>query len=230
MPGIVTPHPGDRGKPSADRLPRWLTAIGVVAAPGAVYLAARLVYEQTFLTWRNGPQMVGFALAHSGNLILLFLSAVVLTLWCTVVIGRSAWALSRGRTVSPQRWAAVAGMVAVLLVPFIPYAAWQRLSLGRIASSPNAPEFLTLAAAHGDLALVEGLLRRGIDVNARNDDGGTALYGATVGGQLQVIEFLLARGADVNLRNQWGNSPLHAARETKNDAAVRILQAHGATE
>jgi hypothetical protein len=213
-----------------DRLPLWLRILGVIAAPGAVFLAARLVYEQTWLTWRRGPQMLGFALAHSGLVFPLLLSALLMLLWCVTVLGRSLWALWRGKSVTRRRWAVLVLAIALMLVFLVPYGIWQRLAVGRLASGPHAVEFLTNAAATGELSVVKSLLRSGIDVNARNSDGSTALYAAVVGGQVQVIEYLLPQGADVNLRNKWANSPLHAAREMKRGDLITILLAHGATE
>ena len=213
-----------------DRLPLWLRILGVIAAPGTVFLAARLVYEQTWLTWRRGPQMVGFALAHSGLVLPLLLSTVLMLLWCVAVLGRSLWVLWRGKSVSRHRWAVLVAAIALMLVFLVPYSAWQRLAVGRLASGPHAAEFLTYAAATGSLGVVKRLLRSGIDLNAQNSDGSTALYAAVVGGQVQVIEYLLVQGADVNLRNKWAHSPLHAAREMKRGDLITILLAHGATE
>lgn len=213
-----------------DRLPRWLASVGLVAAPGVGYLAIRLVYEQTILTWRHGPQMVGFALAHSGLILPLLLSVLVLLLWSGAVLVRSFWVLSRGKSVPPLRWVGLVTAVAFMLVLVVPYGTWQRLSAGRLATGPHAMEFFTHAAATGDLTLVERFLHHGIDVNAQNADGSTALYGAAVEGQVQVIEYLLERGADVNLRNKWGHSPLHAAREMNRGSTISVLLAHGAIE
>jgi hypothetical protein len=39
----------------------WTTTGYVVCAVSA--LVGRIVHEETILTWRNGPQMIGFALA-----------------------------------------------------------------------------------------------------------------------------------------------------------------------
>lgn len=213
-----------------DKLPVWFSIVGVIAAPGAVWLAARLVYEQTLLTWRRGPQMVGFSLAHSGLVFPLLLSAALLSLWCLVLLGRSLWALWRGKSVARLRWAILAASMFVLLVPWVPYGTWQRLSASRLASGPHAAAFFTYAAAMGNLGLLDKFLRSGLDVNARNDDGSTALYGAAVEGQVEVIEYLLAHGADVNLKNKNGRSPMQAAREMKRGDVIRILAAHGAAE
>lgn len=213
-----------------DRLPLWLRALGVIAAPGTAYFAARMVYEQTLLSWRNGPQMVGFSLAHSGPILLLLASVLLMALWCAGVIGRSLWVLLHGKAVSWWRWASLAIAISLLLLLAVPYGTWQRLSADRLASGPHAPEFLNYAAASGNLRLVEIFLRKGIDVNTQDAEGSTALYGAAVEGQMKIIDLLIARGADVNRRNKWGHSPLYAARASKHEDAVRILEAHGAIE
>ena len=44
--------------------PVWLTWMGWLALPGGGMLLARMIYEQTYLTWSEGPQMLGFALWH----------------------------------------------------------------------------------------------------------------------------------------------------------------------
>src|SRR5580700_4675228 len=41
----------------------WTTTGCVVCAVSALFVG-RIVYEETILTWTNGPQMTGFALAH----------------------------------------------------------------------------------------------------------------------------------------------------------------------
>jgi ankyrin repeat protein len=174
--------------------------------------------------------MVGFSLAHSGLILLLLASVALMALWCAGVVGRSLWVLFHGKAVSAWRWAVLAVAVALLLIPAVPYSTWQLLAAARLASGPHAPEFLTYAAATGNLRLVDSFLRRGIDVDTRNADGSTALYGAAVEGQVKVIEYLIAHGADVNVRNKWGHSPLYAARATKRADVMRILEAHGAIE
>src|SRR3954467_14957314 len=64
--------------------------------PGTALLAARLVYEQTYLTWKHGPLMVGFALGHGSTLFIagLLLSTLLLHLWVLA----SGVALLRHRT------------------------------------------------------------------------------------------------------------------------------------
>src|SRR5262249_7522421 len=72
---------GDESRlmPTSSTPPSWLQALGWLSLPGMVACVSRLVYEQTVLTWRDGEQMVGFALAHAHVILLVWmmLSAVL---------------------------------------------------------------------------------------------------------------------------------------------------------
>jgi hypothetical protein len=210
------------------RLPIWFKVVGTVAAVGATYLAGELTYEQTVLTWANGPRMVGFSLAHSGRVLILLPCVVVLGVWILALVAWSGVARWRGVPIAASRWVALVLAVGVLAIPFVPYGAWQRLFVDRLAKGPFAAEHLSHSAATGDLATVKALLHRGVDVNARNASGTTALYGAAVEGQVAVIEYLLDKGADKDIRNSVGQSVVEAARSMNHPDAVHLLRAHGA--
>ncbi len=53
---------------------------------------------------------------------------------------------------------------------------------------------LLKAAEKGDLPRVNALLAKGADVNAKNNDGWTALMYASYKGNLEVVQALLAKG------------------------------------
>jgi len=57
------------------------------------------------------------------------------------------------------------------------------------------------------------LLDRGVDVDAFNNAGNTALHGAVTRGD-PVVEFLASRGATLTLKNKAGLTPLDLARGT----------------
>jgi hypothetical protein len=213
-----------------DTLPRWLLLLGLVGAPGALYLSGHLLYEQTFLTWREGPQMVGFALVHFGLIVPLLLCAGLLTVWFLVVSVRSLRVLIKGGVVSAARWLALVLAAGTLVLSAVPYSVWQRVFAGRLATGPHAGEHLSYSAATGDLATVIALLDNGVGVDARNRDGTTALYGAAVQGDVTMIEYLVTHGADLSVRNALGQGALAVAREMGREEAVRLLQAHGAPE
>jgi hypothetical protein len=67
------------------------------------------------------------------------------------------------------------------------------------------------AAASGDLAEVEWFLHNGVDVNAKDEDGLTALLWAIECGQIAVVKYLVAKGADVNAKNKDDVTPLMLA-------------------
>ncbi|MDA7653501.1 ankyrin repeat domain-containing protein, partial [bacterium] len=78
-----------------------------------------------------------------------------------------------------------------------------------------------------DLAGVQAELNKGVDVNAKDDDGSTPLHEAAQRGHKETAELLIANGADVNARTGgWMNvTPLHRT-ETKEIA--ELLIANGA--
>jgi ankyrin repeat protein len=172
--------------------------------------------------------MVGFSLVHSNVCLLLTGSLLLLLGWFLSVLVRSIWVACRGRRPHLLTWCALALTALLLGILCVPYGSWQRLGADAIAKGPHAAEFLTFAAATGDLATVESLLTRGVSINAVDSEGSTAIYGAAVEGQLTVIEYLLAHGADPNIPNQYGQTPLGAAREMHRSDAERYLLAHGA--
>ena len=63
------------------------------------------------------------------------------------------------------------------------------------------------AAAEGDASRIDQCMKRGMAVNARDDDGNTPLHYAYCHNRTETIERLLAYGADPNIRNTAGDTP-----------------------
>ena len=59
---------------------------------------------------------------------------------------------------------------------------------------------LVEACRRGDLEQVKSILSEGADVNAKTENGMTAVFFALEAGQKDVFEFLLSRGADINAK------------------------------
>ena len=88
----------------------------------------------------------------------------------------------------------------------------------------------TPAAAYSLNDMVKALLAQGADINARENDGGTALIVATWLGHTDTVQVLLAQGADVDAKDNRGGTALMAAKREGHKEIVRILKEAGAKE
>ncbi|KAL4882444.1 hypothetical protein BJY04DRAFT_207002 [Aspergillus karnatakaensis] len=95
------------------------------------------------------------------------------------------------------------------------------LALSLHGSSP--PKDNTAASRNGDQEAVELLLRKGADVDARNNNGWTPLLWAVDKNFLEVVQILLANGADIHAENKDGVSPLGHATQHENDWLTDFL-------
>ena len=87
---------------------------------------------------------------------------------------------------------------------------------------------LVQAARNQDQAAVRSLLREGVDVNAAQGDGATALAWAAHRDDLETADLLLGAHADVNAANEYGATPLSLACANGNAAMVEKLLNAGA--
>ena len=98
------------------------------------------------------------------------------------------------------------------------------------AQSPETQALLR-AAREGHADAVQELLKSpGIDVNAKDEAGNTALIEAARLGHDHVTRVLLAAGADFKLRNRDGKTPLMLAVAGGHDEVVFALKQAGANE
>jgi len=207
-----------------DRQPDKLAWFGVVCVLPTALLAVRLVWEQTVLSVESGPQMVGFSLAHSG-LALLLLAPLVAAVWSLAVL---VTAIRKRSWRSPLRMGLLCAYGVSVLLMLVPYGYWQRLFVTTHAHGKYVGEYVSYAAATGDLETVKAFLAEGVPVDVANEsDGATPLHGAAVEGQIAVIEYLLSKGANVNALNAYGDSPVQNAISMRHPEAVALLEAHG---
>src|SRR5208283_1893942 len=80
-------------------------------------------------------------------------------------------------------------------------AIWLILVLAPLAGANDKNRELMQAAEKGQLEEVTRLLNEGADVNAKDQQGKTALILAASKGQLPVTKLLLDKGADVNAKD-----------------------------
>ena len=86
------------------------------------------------------------------------------------------------------------------------------------------------------IELVELLINRGANVNAKNADGDTALHRAVaivsshVNEQKELIKLLINHGADVNARNNKGETPLSLAKKSGYQDMINLLKSSGTNE
>lgn len=86
------------------------------------------------------------------------------------------------------------------------------------------------AAYYGDLSAVESFIAKGADVNAKRNDGWTALHIASSFGYKEIVELLLAKGVDVNAKDDDGSTPLLLASQKGHKEVVELLIKAGADE
>lgn len=87
---------------------------------------------------------------------------------------------------------------------------------------------LRYAAQIGDLAALETLLQRHVDIDSRDSLGRTALMLATLHGQIGTATALLDDGADPNAADVRGTTPLQAARAADHPDIAAALKRYGA--
>jgi len=99
----------------------------------------------------------------------------------------------------------------------------------RVAESkaPPSPDEFRQAAVRGDAAAVLGMIERGADVNAVDEEGRTALQLASFDGFDEVVRLLLDRGADAKHVDGMGRTALMFASTGPHLEAVKLLIAAG---
>ena len=84
------------------------------------------------------------------------------------------------------------------------------------------------AVEKGNLIGVQTELDKGVDVNAKREDGSTPLHGAAEGGHGEIVELLIKAGADlhattVSMLGGGGWIPLHSAARQGHRGIVELL-------
>ncbi len=89
-------------------------------------------------------------------------------------------------------------------------------------------EELLEAALNGDMVKVELLIEKGVDINAKDDSGWTALIHAARHGHTEIAEFLIQKGAEVDAKDINGWTALMYAAYNGHTETVELLIEKGA--
>jgi len=123
-------------------------------------------------------------------------------------------------------------LVGLILFPFgsglsqTPASALQAPSPQTTTASQDINQQLLEAAERGDKELVESLLAKGADKNAKNKEGSSVLRLAAARGYADLVDILLAAKADVNVKANNGETALIAAADEGHAEIVeRLLKA-----
>jgi hypothetical protein len=207
--------------------PAVLLTIGIFPIFFTALLAARIVWEETLLTWHEGPQMVGFSLAHGAGAVLL-LAPLLLILWLLAAIIRLVLYFIKKRKISAVTWATFTVAILILVLLVIPPNFWQWQFAGTFAKSPHAGELLNYAAVQRQVRTTRRLVSKGVPVTATDRYGNTPLHSAAASGSVDLLQFFSSRGADLNALNLYGDSPLERAMENHQAQAAQFLKSLGA--
>jgi hypothetical protein len=207
--------------------PAW-TLAGYVFFLPVLLLGLRILYEETILTWKSGPQMVGFALMHihPGLAILGMLGFVLGAFWVMASLVLILWRRRRPGLVA---FVPLIGISALSLLASVPYDMWEVVDVDLAGPGDSGVRFLADAAATGHEKAVGHLLGLGLDINSEDSGGRCVLSAAAVGGNVRMIQFALAHGAQINRHDHLaGETALMAAAEMGRANAVDYLLAKGA--
>ena len=100
----------------------------------------------------------------------------------------------------------------------------QGANVHQAATNAQRVNALHAGSANRHLDICRMLIDKGIDVNAKQEDGFIPLQEAAQNGQLELVELLLAHGADVTAKNDKGQTALDIARESKHPEVVKVLE------
>lgn len=209
--------------------PKPWTTTGYLLLCGAALFVGRIVYEETFLTWINGPQMVGFAMTHGAVPFILVAGLIGLLGGLLWLIASAVLQLRKKFRIPLTDWLPVILLPLVAVLLFIPYETWEELTVLIAGPGSHGNEFMVEAAAHGKQRFFMHLLHKGYDINCETGGGVTPLSGAAVEGNEEMVSLLISMGADVNRKNGLTReTPLMAASVMGKFGTAKVLLKNGA--
>ncbi|NPA17238.1 MAG: ankyrin repeat domain-containing protein [Aquificae bacterium] len=97
------------------------------------------------------------------------------------------------------------------------------ISCKRIDTS-DPDKMLIVASQLGDIDRVRLAIAKGADINARDENGGTALHWAVFYEYGDIVKLLLMHGADPYIKDKNGITPVDVARINKKVRMLKILE------
>ncbi|MGH9739164.1 MAG: ankyrin repeat domain-containing protein [Candidatus Acidiferrales bacterium] len=206
----------------------WLDIAGIGILAGSTVLTVRLVWEQTVWTWEQGPQNVGYSLAHGAGAILLLFSPLLIV-WTVLALAIMARSFIKRRRILRLTWVALSLALLLLASLAAPEGFWERVFIRQMARSPYVGDLMVSAAYRGDLGAVRDFVSHGVSVNVTDyNDLRTAVHAAAVKGDTKELRYLISKGANINALDRFGDSPLELAESGGSSDAADFLTGLGA--
>lgn len=122
------------------------------------------------------------------------------------------------------------GLVAMVVISLSNRIWKMPTGLEKTSRSPTVHGAAALFAAvlKGRIAVVQGLLKQGVNVNTRTVSGKTPLMAAAYKGYSDIVQLLLEHGADAQVRDARGDTALKIAGRGGYTRVADILKAAGA--
>lgn len=98
-----------------------------------------------------------------------------------------------------------------------------------LACAADLDKGFAKAVAAGDLAMIRTLLDQGIDINAKNKEGETALMLACLEGRTEVARLFIEKGADLHAKDSVGATALLYAAVGGSLDTMKLLIDKGAS-